>query len=407
MEPVYKGNCIADTCLSFAFKPVKEKKINDLFSNRSTEELFFFKDRLERNNRRFSAEKIAEVCSKVISSTQPVVGGEDACFKIEYNISELMYFKDDFDTYECVIDPDNFIKIFKDATNIELKVSEDKTLVEGIVNQNAFLLQSKLNFKAPPLKVDLLSSHFEKLLIEKKFVDVKLAVENTMIDAHKAVLSQCPFFEKLFLGEWKDSKEIPTIPFENYSYDAVNALVYFLYHHEAMPRVQESIPFYLEMLKLADFVDYSPLKPILIEKIFNCVNKNNFIHLATADAEFEDPSLARLFQRCLAKYSNNKEIDFTPWSFLSLLMLTLKAKEYGVSGELYQDALKEVSKRIELNPDFIILCKEIMKVRDSDAKNALIGALKANKELYAKLQKDENYKDYWKVFKPILTDLDF
>jgi hypothetical protein len=381
-------------------RQVEEKEIRELFDNAPEDSLLGkFEVKLANNNGRFSAEKIAELCTEVLGSTKPVFGGEDASFKIKYKIDKLEYIKQNMLVNVGVV---VFIEIFKKITNIDLKIREDKT-IEGIMDQNTYLLQSKLKFKAPSLKNDLLPSHFLELYKNKHLVDVKLAVGNTIIDAHKSVLAQCPFFEKIFLEEWKDSKENPPIALNDYSCAAVTALIHFLYCHQLETQEEASIPFYLEMLKLVGFVQYDLLKPILIEKIFNCVNKNNFIHLATA--EFEDPSLAHLFQLYLAKHFNDTEIDLTPWPFQSLLMLSIKAKEYGISGKLIQNAIKAGASKMELNSDFILLCKEILRVQDADAKNALIGALKENKELYARLQKDEECKEHKKAFNTILKDI--
>lgn len=392
MEPA------SNSCLSYAFKSVKEKKINNLFNGvPQGSELFCFKDRLERSNRIFSAEGIAKVCSDVISKTQSVTG-EDASFEIKCALNALQYTT--MHGTKVGIDPSIFIQIFKEVTNIDLKVSEDELFVEGIVDHNTFLLHSKLNFTAPAAN-NPLSSYLYK---DKKYVDAKIAVEGRFIEGHRNVLSQCSHFDKQFTGRWKETN---TVSLEDFSFDAVEALVKYLYCHYVDKRESEEMrfPYYLELLRLADFVDYAPIKPVIMEKIFKNINKENFIHLATI--EFEDPSLDRLFQRCLAKYANDAEIDTSSWSFRSSLSLCLKAKEFGISGTLCQRALKEAGKKLELNSDFIHLCKEIDRLKDSTVKNMLVDAFKENKELYKELRNEDQYKEQWKAFKKIHTDLDY
>lgn len=366
--------------------PITEKMISSLFERKQ-----YLVYKSELNNGRYSAEKIAEVFQKVIESKVPLLVNQKDVYAIRYKMDELKY---NINSQEVYLDYDFFIDMFKDLTNIHLVISKDKEYIEGIVCQKSPLFVSDLQFPTN------LESHFLSLFQNKLYTDVVFELrDGFLLQAHKAVLSQCPYFDRMFRGALKESGTTTPIKLD-IDPEPLICLVEYLYTHNLE---NCSFPFYIALLTVADFVQYDPLKSTIFNRITRTIDKNNFIHLATV----EEPNLEALFQRCLLNYYNDSEVNLSDYSLASIVMLCLKAKSYGRTGILYQSALNEIPKKLELNQEFIYICKEITKCEDRDAKEVWVKAIKENKELYRKLRKGRNgeYKEHWEFFSKFVADL--
>lgn len=282
-------------------KPIKEKHINALFKGAHDQE--------------FSPEKLAELCTKVLGKSFPAPGGQDAGFSIKYKIDKLNYI---LGNDLVKIDPEDFVKIFKAVTNIDLEIKGE--FLEGLMGPNECARWSKLDFKS-------------------------------------------------------DITSLPSI---------------------------------LKLLESSNSIEDESLKPILIEKIFQVINKDNFVYLATTS--FKDESLGALLYQYLVKYSDGKkQIDLSPWSFTTLIKLNVKAKEVQVPNGVYKNALMESGKKIKID-EIIDICGAISSCKCSDAKGALVSALKnESNEMYQKLRegKDGEYKEHNDALNAVLQDIDY
>lgn len=391
MQPI--RNNFSNDCLSYTFKPITGEIITSLLSGFKSKYATYYS---ELNSGHYDPEGMANLFTNVINSMKPLVAG---VYAIKYSMEDLKY-KIKHKDREEYMDYDIFIHMFKDLTNIDLKRSKDKKYIEGIADQNNFLLKSKLQFEGPRTN---LYSHFLNLYRNKQYCNVVFELrDGSLLKAHKAVLAQCPYFDRMFQEEWKESGTTTPIKLD-VEPELLYCLVLYLYTHnleQSIPAEKVCIPFYLDLLTIADFVLYDNIKFDLINRIHKAIDKNNFIHLVTK----EDPNLEILFLRRLLKYSDDPEINLSEYSLAPIVMLCLKAKKSEILGTVYQCALKEIPKKLELNQEFIYICKEITRYEDGDAKEVLVKALTENKELYRKLKKGrkEEYKEHWELYRNML-----
>ena len=142
-----------------------------------------------------------------------------------------------------------------------------------------------LTFEVPP---STLISDFRCLINDSTLSDVTFIVEGreeSPIYAHKLLLVRCPYFESLFLGSMRESRE-STIRIEQVSHNIFLSVLEYLY----TDRVRISVSNAMELFQAADLFCIPRLKTMCEKRMLQAITVENAaaifhaseVHSATA-----------------------------------------------------------------------------------------------------------------------------
>jgi hypothetical protein len=243
-------------------------------------------------------------------------------------------------------------------------------------------------------------------LKDSSFFDIAFIVEDKVVKAHKVFLSQSPFFQSMFLGEWKEKNSSQPIVIPNFSHQAFQAMLQFFYLFEIEASYFENLAQALELFRLADYVHSDHLKRYCREQIYQRINAENFIDIALLLEDYQDEFLHEICCWYIRKDPNfGQNVDCSHFQPLHLLYKI--GKKYQAS-QLMIRSLHELERTLQLDAKFVELCEFIHTTKDVVLKEWLMSHLRKT-HLYAELQehKKSKYQQQWKVFKKLLHDLSF
>lgn len=248
---------------------------------------------------------------------------------------------------------------------------------------------------------------FAAYLKDSPFFDIAFIVGDKVVKAHKVFLSQSPFFQSMFLGEWKEKNSSQPIPIPNFSHQAFQAMLQFFYLFEIEASYFEIQAQILELFRLADYVQSENLKRYCREQIYQRISADNFIDIALLLEDYQDEALHELCCWYIRKDPNfGQNVDCS--AFQPLHLLYKIGKKYQAP-ELIKKSLQEMEAKLQLDARFVQLCEFIHTTKDAILKEWLLSYLRKNSLLYADLRehKKEKYKDQWKAFKKLHHELNF
>lgn len=132
----------------------------------------------------------------------------------------------------------------------------------------------------------IMSDEMSKLLEKKEYSDVTLRIDGQEIFGHKAILAaRSSYFHAMFASHLKESSQ-KVIELEGFSYDTIQAVVYFMYtgqtNFESKFNITskddekaefdsniEKITFFKDLLQAADFFDLRGLSKLIQQTISN------------------------------------------------------------------------------------------------------------------------------------------
>jgi BTB/POZ domain len=302
-------------------------------------------------------------------------------------------------------------KIFKTCYNINTELSSQARCfsIELSWPADHALLNPKPTYPVDAIEVETCrKTYFSSLFGEDTLADIQVSVEDKIIQAHKIMLAQCPYFKVLLTVRWKEI-ENNVIPITQCSYSTFFNFLNFLYKQEVTEKYFEKANHCLDMLEFVDLFGYESLKKLSKAHIFSIIDEQNFLDIQILQMKLGDLDLGKLCQWFLSAHPKfGEQVDFS--SLLPMQLVT--AYQIGQANKaenLVKLSLEELKKKLVLDDSFIELCKCIKKMKDPRLKSTLVEVLKLQPELCEemKLGKKEKYKLHWKAFSSIMLDITF
>lgn len=261
--------------------------------------------------------------------------------------------------------------------------------------------------RLPTTTQEARKDYFTDLYKNQKFSDFALTVEGKLFKVHKVILAQCAYFDTMFSGNWKECNTSNPVRFEECSSALFSKLIEFLYRGTLPKEYLKEMENCLDLLRLANFVQYKPLEMLCKSFIYENINEDNFLNIAilqlvVCDNDLDD--LCRWFIGSHPKYGEN--LDFSTLSLFQLISINQIGRIYK-SPSLAKASMDELKGKIALNDEFIRLCRSIKETKSSQLKDTLTEILKENKPLYQSFREGRKtiYKSHWEEFVDIMTDL--
>lgn len=258
----------------------------------------------------------------------------------------------------------------------------------------------------PAFKANEISryDYFCSILKEGLFSDFTLSVEGKLISTHRVILAQCPLFKSMLTGDWKESKE-EVFSIEDYSHETFSKLLEHLYSGKIFDDTWiKDFSNCLDLFKLTDYLQYEPIKNICKSNIYDKIDKENFLQIAQVQKMISDPDIDNLCKWFLKENPNfGQDLDLSSLSILELATVYQINEEYKIE-KLKKEILDVFKEKLNLDHDFIKLCKHIKHTQDNNLRNVVKDVIKNKKSLSENLKKD---KDCYKAFKKMMVSLDF
>ena len=301
--------------------------------------------------------------------------------------------------------------LLKDKFQIDISPNEiNKRIDINFKDDNSFL-KPKPTFTETVNIEKTRAAYFTNLLFDEKSADVIFEIQCREIPCHKLFLNQCPHFQALFQGNWKENNSKDPIQFKECKARTFELLLEFLYIGNFKDVTQLTFEDYLDLFVLADFLQYNPLKILCTQYISQNADKSNFlishfVDLAVIQLQIGDEFLEKF---CCWFLDAHPEIcDRLNVSMLNLLQLITIyqiSKNYK-SEKLGKVVLTELKQQLSLD-NFIELCQCIKNMKDPNLKSTLVEVLKSNKLVFEQLKegKKGKYKEQWEAFVDIMTDI--
>lgn len=248
------------------------------------------------------------------------------------------------------------------------------------------------------------NDYFCSILKEGLFSDFTLSVEGKLISTHRVILAQCPLFKSMLTGDWKESKE-EVFSIEDYSHETFSKLLEYLYSGKIFDDTWiKDFSNCLDLFKLADYLQYEPIKNICKSNIYDKIDKENFLQIAQVQKMISDPDIDNLCKWFLKDNPNfGQDLDLSSLSILELATVYQINEDYKIE-KLKKETLDVFKEKLNLDHDFIKLCKHIKHTQDNNLRNVVKDVIKNKKSLSENLKKD---KDCYKAFKKMMVSVDF
>jgi BTB/POZ domain len=290
--------------------------------------------------------------------------------------------------------------------SIDLDMDGDKVCLSWKCD-NEFLNPKPTLKESKESPIELRSTYFALLLQNSNFSDITIQVEEEKYPAHKVMLAQCPFFQEMLNGEWKEIKE-STVTIRDCNKSTFNAFLQYLYKQNVSGDYFHTMKNCIDMFRFADKMRYAPLKEIAKPHLFNQISDESFIEIALLQNDIVDQDLEELCQWFVRKSpSYGENLDLSDLEMMSLEKVYQIGKKYKLEF-LIKETAETISTKLDLNDDFIIICHLICDKKDKGLKEAVINALKNKEHLIPKMKEGckGDYKDHWKAYKKLMTSTD-
>ncbi len=259
----------------------------------------------------------------------------------------------------------------------------------------------------PPIFKTMCYSEFQ--LNDCKFTDVSFIFsDGREIKAHKIILSFSLVLEKMFNVEFKN--ENSKIPFYLCDYKSFLKFKQFIYTGNLSVDYLKDFQNCLEMISLANKLEYDPLSLYAKRALENKIDKENFIEIASLGAILNDDYLLKLCRWfAMDNIEFGDDLEFSNFHIDELAVLLQSAiKNYNLPN-LKKALINSFNNALTLDMSFINICSRIYKTKDSEFKIIFQDALLGNPELLKKLRdnKDiEEYKGMWIAFQELFTAIE-
>ncbi len=253
-------------------------------------------------------------------------------------------------------------------------------------------------FKLPkmiPLKID-----------EDQYSDISFNIEGKNIKAHKLMLLNCPYFQAMLNGDWKENQTGQAIDFSLGTHRAFLEVKKYLYNMPLSNTFQLDASLAVEVYQLAHILQITQLEESALSNISNSINAQSFLDVVMCAEVMKDDQLRMLcvwFAKQPELYA--QDFDFSDFSTLDLFHLKTVISSYDI--KIIEKIINgEFKNKFAIDEAFIELCNYICINKDSKLKLELISILKEREELLNQLLDNiETLPEHWKAYIKVVSDV--
>lgn len=244
----------------------------------------------------------------------------------------------------------------------------------------------------------------DRLMIDSKaFTDFSIFVGENEFKLHKHMLINCKMFKDIFKNLDSDvENEVRKIEYSTSR--AFEQCINHLYFRPISEECLKDPQFVLELFQMSRFLGIPSLVEIAKEALFDTINVQAFLSIAVEAEGSGDSDLKALCKWFSTERIILDKMDISGFSLYQLFLCKRVAQNYSLS-KLEKVVTDDFANKIALGPDFINICKYINDNKDKEMKKFLIEALKITEIDLSK--RKEEFKEEWKAFKAIMTDISY
>ncbi len=115
---------------------------------------------------------------------------------------------------------------------------------------------------------------------DRKYHDITFIVEDKLVNTHKILLAECPYFDTFFSKNWVKNDCNGPIPFSKCRHEVFVKFLEYLYTGEICEEYFSQSKNCLEMFLFANFLQYEPLQKLSRFYLFKQRSKKDFLSIA-------------------------------------------------------------------------------------------------------------------------------
>jgi len=225
------------------------------------------------------------------------------------------------------------------------------------------------------------------------------------LPVHKVLLVQAEMFKRMFTVNMKEKRaEMPSIPLFGYRYEIVDALLQFLYKgsitrsffYSSLAGNAEALNVsdVLELLRLSDYIQFTTLQKLCLEKLGQGISAENFLMYAHYQVASGDEYISRLlkwFVQMNPKFDQDCQYDLSDYTHpYSMIELYAFARSFHLEG-LVKKAVEHSTTIFKYDKAFIGACKRVEESTNKELLLALKELVKCNPDFSSNLKANKNH----------------